>query len=419
MKVLFVILDGLGDRQYPELDGMTPLEAARTQNMDALAADGVTGLMYPFQPGVAPSSDLAHFRLFGFPRNKFPGRGYLEALGENVPIGEDEVVFRTSFLKVARDSDGFTVSAREIEGEDTAGKLAAAKIKDTSIDGVDCRFVYTGARQGLLIMSGNVSPEVTDSDPLAVGLPIGEVEAVEEAKDKTGAANTAAAANAFMLRAAESLEELPLDFLALKWAGRRTDIKTFTDITSMRGAIVAEGALYKGIAGALGMEFVQGSPGSPKDSLNAGLDKAESLFRAGVDFVHVHSKAPDQAGHKKDPINKRNVIEELDDALSGVRGGDERLVVITGDHATPSAGPQIHSGEAVPILMAGGRAGRDSIDSFGDSYCRAGMLGTIRGRDVMPLILNYTDRANYLGLRPYAYRTAARPTGNRTSRLKP
>lgn len=419
MKVLFVILDGLGDRQYGEFDGKTPLEHARTPNMDALAASGITGLMYPFRPGISPSSDLAHFRLFGYPRRLFPGRGYLEALGEDLPVEDDKIVLRASFLRVEQGETGYMITAREIEGEKEAGEMAAGKIRNMKIGGVKCRFTYSGKRQGFLVMSGDVSPEVTDSDPLEIGSPIGKVEALDEAVNRAGAIAAAQAANKFMLASADALRGLPLNFLALKWAGRKTLINSFTETSSFRGAIVAENALYKGMAKALGMRYVPGASGPADESLKSGLKAAEQLFAEGIDFVHVHSKAPDHAGHTKNPVFKAKIIAELDSVMSAVKPAEDFVVVITGDHATPCSGPQVHSGEAVPVIMAGGRCGRDTVVEYGETACRHGSLGIIQARDILPLILDYTDRANYLGLRPYSYKTNARPNADRANPLKP
>ena len=51
LPILLVILDGLGDRACAELGDRTPCEAARTPQLDALAARGVSGVHVPFGPG--------------------------------------------------------------------------------------------------------------------------------------------------------------------------------------------------------------------------------------------------------------------------------------------------------------------------------------------------------------------------------
>lgn len=420
MKVLFIVLDGLGDKTYKELGGKTPLEAAATPKLDRLAAKGINGLMYPFGPGKAPSSDTAHFRLFGYRNRDFPGRGYLEALGEGFDVMPGEVVFRTSFLTVEASRDGYIVTGREQEDEEAKAREASRLIKDLVISQVGGRFAYTGGRQGLLFLSGNVSADVTDSDALTVGMPIIKVEPLKKAKNPAAAKRTAQAANRFMLRAESALRRSEFNFLVLKWPGRKTDIPSFYELTSFSGVIVADGSLYRGLAKALGMTYAPSAPGdTPEDILAGGLAIAKKYFREGFDFAHVHAKAPDQAGHKKDPEFKKQTLQALDKAFKELKGFDDTLVLVTGDHATPCSGDMIHSGDGVPVVMAGPLCGADEVKKFAERTCRTGTLGTILGRDLMPLILNYTDRANYHGLRPYTFTSPARPTPDRVTPLKP
>lgn len=420
MKVLCVILDGLGDKSYSELNGKTPLEAAATPNLDKLAANGICGVMYPFGPGIAPSSDLAHFRLFGYPARDFPGRGYIEALGEGHEIQDDEIVFRTSFVTVKESGNRFTVTSRERENEDVLASKAAGMIRDQVIDDIRCRFVYSGSRQGLLYVSGNVSPDVTDADSLSVGMPVIQVEPLDAARDPRAARWTADAVNRFMLLSAEALREQTFNFLITKWPGRKTSIPSFYKLTSFKGAIVADGALYKGLAAAIGMGYSPSASGkSPEAVLSGGLSVAWKLFAQGYDFIHVHSKTPDHAGHTKNSTFKKTQIEMLDKAFVNLSADKETLVIITGDHATPCAGTMIHSGDAVPVLMAGALCGVDNVRSFSEKDCMAGALNVFQGKDLMPLILNFTDRANYHGLRPYPHKSNAKPTPDRVNPLKP
>jgi 2,3-bisphosphoglycerate-independent phosphoglycerate mutase len=134
------------------------------------------------------------------------------------------------------------------------------------------------------------------------------------------------------------------------------------------------------------------------------LQAADELFQQGYEFVHVHSKAPDVAAHRKDPMSKRTAIEALDSALGllvkRVQSTDDLLVVVTGDHATPSSGPLIHSGEAVPLLIAGGpNVLVDDVREFHERAAYRGCLGHVYATEMMPLLLNLTDRARLHGVR--------------------
>jgi 2,3-bisphosphoglycerate-independent phosphoglycerate mutase len=116
--------------------------------------------------------------------------------------------------------------------------------------------------------------------------------------------------------------------------------------------------------------------------------------------VFVHQKATDAAGHTKDPLVKRAVIESLDAVLRGRLGVDRAIVCLTGDHATPTSPEVIHSGDPVPFIVAGPGVRADNVRRFGELDCAAGILGQLRGPDMMPVLLNAADRPLFLGSRP-------------------
>jgi 2,3-bisphosphoglycerate-independent phosphoglycerate mutase len=143
----------------------------------------------------------------------------------------------------------------------------------------------------------------------------------------------------------------------------------------------------------------------------AKLSTADTLFRQGYEFVHLHSKGPDVAAHHKDPFAKLRAIESLDgtlgDLVKRVENNSDLLVVVTGDHATPSSGPLIHSGEAVPLLIVGGQnVLSDPVKEFNERAVITGGLGRMSGADVMPILLNLTDRVRLHGVR---HQAQARP----------
>src|SRR5438093_12612092 len=97
-QLLYVCLDGLGDDPIPELDGRTPLEAARTPVLAGLARMGALGLVYTVGEDVAPESDIAVFAILGYdPRQEHPGRGVLEALGSGMDFGDGDLAYRVNF----------------------------------------------------------------------------------------------------------------------------------------------------------------------------------------------------------------------------------------------------------------------------------------------------------------------------------
>jgi len=141
------------------------------------------------------------------------------------------------------------------------------------------------------------------------------------------------------------------------------------------------------------------------------LQAADELFRQGYEFVHLHAKGPDVAAHQKDPVGKRDAIEAIDSVLGPlveqIETGADLLVVVTGDHATPSSGPLIHSGEAVPLIIVGGaNVLVDEVKEFHERAAVHGSLGRVYGADLMPILLNLTDRIRLHGVR---HQRQARP----------
>src|SRR5207237_9676845 len=145
---------------------------------------------------------------------------------------------------------------------------------------------------------------------------------------------------------------------------------------------------------------------------NAAVDLArwlalvEERVGAGDTFVFVHQKATDAAGHTKDPLVKRAVIESLDVVLRERLPVDRAIVCVTGDHATPASPEVIHSGDPVPFVVAGPGVRADNVRRFGERECAAGILGHLRGPDLMPVLLNAADRPLFLGSRPTPFRGA-------------
>jgi len=113
----------------------------------------------------------------------------------------------------------------------------------------------------------------------------------------------------------------------------------------------------------------------------------------------VHQKSADAAGHTKDPMRKQAMLETMDSALDDLPT-DRAIVCVTGDHATPAFPEVIHSGDPVPFVVAGPGVRADDVREFGESTCVQGILGQLRGPDMMPVLLNAADRPLFLGSRP-------------------
>jgi 2,3-bisphosphoglycerate-independent phosphoglycerate mutase len=410
-RILVVMIDGLGDRTWPGLGDRTPLEAAHTPNLDALARASATGILHALGPGRAPGTELAHFVLLGYPAQEYPGRVVFEAAGCGFALSPADVAFRALFSKVRREDDGSLTLIEHFAGVDEERcRTLAERLGPVEHHGLTVALHYTGARQGVLTVSGGASEDVTDCDPFFAGRPLAAVRPLDDATDPVAARLTAEAVTAFLEYAyrafrdggpAHGDESL---FPVVKWVGRKRALQTFGQRTGMRGVIVGSGTLLGGIAAELGMGF---RPLSTRDDTVADIEQrlagAGAAFDEGADFVLAHTKVADEAGHAKDPVLKRDVITDLDRGLASLASGTglppDIIVCVTSDHGTPSGTGLIHSGDPVPVIISGPGIGADAVDRFGERACSGGSLGHLRGEDFMPVLLNARGTTRYLGAR--------------------
>jgi 2,3-bisphosphoglycerate-independent phosphoglycerate mutase len=189
--------------------------------------------------------------------------------------------------------------------------------------------------------------------------------------------------------------------VTLKWWGRPRRVPSFEQRHGLRGTFIGESAFLRGLAKTVGLDTIEAPESDNAEAdLARRLDIVDERLAAGDTFVFVHQKATDAAGHTKDPLVKRAVIESLDVTLRSRLPVDRAIVCITGDHATPASPDVIHSGDPVPFLVAGPGVRADNVRRFGELDCAAGIFGRLRGPDMMPVLLNAADRPLFLGSRP-------------------
>lgn len=413
-RCILILLDGLGDRSYSCLGNKTPLQAAHTPILDRLAAQGANGLFLADQYGMALPSELAHFAFFGYDQKLFPGRGLLEATGANVPISDDEVAILAHFVCLEEHNKMLILSKRRpVASEEEAGAFVKA-VQGEEIEDISFSFIQTKGLGGILKLRGPVSSMVSDSDCIFEGEPLSEIFARSDAgKDTPFAKNTAKALNAYLSWCYRILCRHPLNVdrtlrgessingIVTQRAGQRKIVPPFFEQWGLRAVSVSSGLMYWGLSQFLGIDVhkVEDSD-DPGEDLRSRLQWAIRQGQA-YEFIHVHSKAPDVAAHTKNPHNKVKTIESLDRGLGKIINdllNDETVLVVTGDHSTPSGGPLIHSGEPVPIVVTGPGIRRDRVSSFDEVCCAEGALGQVRHRDFMLCVLNWLDRAKLQGL---------------------
>jgi 2,3-bisphosphoglycerate-independent phosphoglycerate mutase len=387
LPIVLVLLDGLGDRAHDALGGRTAGEAATTPNLDALAGSGSCGLLYGVGPGRAPSSEVAHWAMLGYRPDEFPGRAVFEALGRGQEVGHEHVFAYAALRSAERRDDGWWLTGRPDPDRDA--RLAAelvARCDRIELEGLMFSLEHVWRGESVLRISGGADERVTDTDAFfrdrhPVLRPRGLVAEAER---------TALACERWSREVMKRLEGERFNVITLKWFGRPHRLPSFRERHGLSGSFAAESAFLRGLGRCLGLEPIEAK-------LDLGL-VAERLD-AGDTFVYVHDKRVDEAGHTKDPEQKRRAIEEVDAQLSALPT-DRAIVCVTGDHATPASPDVIHSGDPVPLLVAGPGVRADAVTRFGELDCAAGILGQLRGPDLMPVLLNAADRPLFLGSRP-------------------
>ncbi len=408
MKIILVLLDGFGDRSYDVLNHQTPLEAAKTPNMDRLAEIGSTGMFHASTPGECLPSEMAHFLLFGYDRENFPGRGLLEAVGEKVPFNDNDVLALAHFSGV-RIEDGIFVLDQgrdDIAGskEDLSKLFQAVEFYEEG--GIRFKLHQTRRNDGIIVISGDVSPYISDSDPITCGKKIARILPLKNNPEPVRAKQTADALNRYLANCHQQLSGNQVlgkkaNFLVTQRCGRRVTLKPFEAVWGLKPMMIASPTVYEGLAHELGFDFFR-----VKDSKNPGQDLEERIRLALDDpeheFFHVHTKVPDEISHKGNPMLKKQALEALDSGLGELVGIVEQrknvMVIVTGDHSTPSGSNPgksglIHSGETVPVLIAGPNIRRDHVKIFNEISAASGCLGLLRGPELMQMALNFADQS--------------------------
>lgn len=426
LPILLVILDGLGDRACAELGERTPCEAAHTPNLDALAVLGVSGVHVPFGPGRATSSEHAHWSLFGFGTVPFPGRAAIEALGVGLPAPVGEPMFHLA-LRAGVPRDGLLylgARARPREDEAVAAELFDA-LAGRDEDGVSFQLLPLRTGECVLVARGAGTCEVSDSDALFDHLhPWMRPRALPEARHPVAAARLATTLERWLLGSRRILDQhplntarraaglSPLDVAVTKWPSLLDPkLPDFRAHTGLRGAAVTDTALYRGLARVLGMTLVDiaYSATQPAADMRQRIAAAVKLLDTH-DFVHVHVKATDEAAHTKRPAFKRQVIEATDAGMNELPALARRAVVaVTGDHASPSEGSLLHSGDPTPLVVVAPGLRPDAVTTFGERPALSGECGRLRADDVLPYLAGLANRPFFLGHRPGAVRTLALP----------
>jgi 2,3-bisphosphoglycerate-independent phosphoglycerate mutase len=374
-KLLMVVIDGLGGLP---IRGKTELETAKTPNLDRLSSKSICGLIDPISYGITPGSGPSHLALFGYDPFRFEiGRGVMEALGIGLRLSPNDLAVRGNFATM--NEEGMIVDRR-------AGRISTEKNREI------CRFlqneiqefegirisIYPGKehRFVLLFKGEGLKDDLTDADPQKDGWKAKEAEALSP-----GAQRTAEIVNGYIKRAAEVLKPFhPANAILLRGFSKIPEIPTLTDRFRLRPAAIANYPMYRGLARLVGMKILE--TGETLQDEVATLKKNFNQY----DFFYLHFKRPDAAGEDGNFKAKVKALEEIDKVFPSLLRLKSDVLVVTGDHSTPSL-LKSHSWHPSPILLYSKYIRPDGTRRFTERHCQKGGLGRFPAVDIMPLML--------------------------------
>ena len=383
-KIILLVMDGLGDLP---VKGKTPLEAAKTPNLDSLAGECACGLTDPVFMGVTPGSGPAHLSLFGYdPTHYLLGRGILEALGVGVEVGPDDLVARGNFatekkgLIIDRRAGRIPTEENETICRELNNSLTAVKKVDISLfPGKEHRFVVRFRRPGL-------DDRLADADPQKENKPITQTRALSEEAEET-----AQIVNTFMDSVSEILKDrTKANTVLLRGFAKYPSIPTMQDLFKLNPAAIANYPMYKGLAKLVGMEILP--VGAEIPDLFDAIEKHYNDF----DFFYIHVKKTDSAGEDGDYDRKVAVIEQTDVFIPRLIELKPEVLAVTSDHSTPCL-LKGHSWHPNPFMLRARTAMPDEVTAFTERNCSRGYFGRFQSLYAMPLMLAHAEKLKKYG----------------------
>jgi len=425
-KVLYVVLDGLGDLPLKELNNKTPLEAALTPNLDRLTQKGKSGLVYPAGKGIAPESDIAVISLLGYEALKYyTGRGPLECFAEGLDVNDGDLACRVNFATASEGTEA--IKDRRV-GRDLTTDEAAALAKEinskVTLSSATFEFKSTIGHRGVLMIKGmrsKLSGWITNTDPayeregvfgiakekfenvITVSRPMPGYEDSAEAREAASLLNEFTQKSRKVLNDSAlnkkriSENKLPANLILSRDAGDRLpEFPKIDSLYNMKFGSFVQMPVERGIALLTGMEIIE------VPALSGHLDvdypvwaKVAMDSMKKYDGIYVHIKGPDEPAHDGDYAGKKVIIEAIDKfffgSLLAELDMDSTVIAVTADHSTVCA-MKAHSGDPVPLVISGGNVKPDGTLSFSEKTAKLGSIGELCGQDIMPLLVKFAQQ---------------------------
>lgn len=382
-KIIMLIIDGLGGIWGKE---KSELESAQTKNLDKLAKISSCGLIQPISYGITPGSGPAHMALFGYdPIKNQIGRGILEVLGIDFPIKEIDVAARGNLA---------TIDKNDIVIDRRAGRIPTEKtieicrlLHEMKIDDVEIFVKPVKEHRVAVVFRGDsLDDSITDTDPQKEGMKIKEPLALNKKAEKLSNI-----VGKFNKKAKEILAlHYPANMLLLRGFSKHPKLPSFSEIYKLSPAAIAVYPMYKGISRLIGMEILETG-----NSISEEIDTLKKNYR-NFDFFYIHIKKTDSFGEDGDYKSKVKVIEEVDSFIPDILKLNPDVLIITGDHSTPSP-LKAHSWHPVPFLLHSKFCNAINLKKFCERECLRGSLGIFPTLYVMPLAMAHALKLKKFG----------------------
>ncbi|HIJ68266.1 MAG TPA: cofactor-independent phosphoglycerate mutase [Deltaproteobacteria bacterium] len=376
-KFIILVGDGMGDYPLDRLGGLTPLEAARTPNLNRLVLIGTLGIVQTIPAGMQPGSDVANMSLLGYdPAAYHTGRGPLEAASIGVRLEPDEVAFRCNLVFLSKDEAGNVVM-----GDYSAGHISTPEAHEiivslqSAVSGSPLKLYAGVSFRQLLVWKGGRAEIGTIPPHDILGQSVAKYDLL----------STEPILHAFTEKAARVLEDHPVNMRRKKagkspanavwlWGQGKAPSMPKLDRFGLCGAMISAVDLLKGIGVYAGLDpvKVEGATGYIDTNYEGKVAAAMSALERG-NFVFLHVEAPDETSHAGSLEEKIQAIECFDKHIVGpiVEGARKfrkvHLLVAT-DHFTPIS-MRTHSTDPVPFLLVDDLKSGGSPSAKGGRYC--------------------------------------------------
>jgi 2,3-bisphosphoglycerate-independent phosphoglycerate mutase len=383
MKYIVVLGDGMADEPIALLGNKTPLEYAKTPNMDRMAKVGACGVLRTIPDGFEAGSDIANMSVLGYaPEQYYTGRGPLEALSMGIDLAPDDVAYRCNLVTI-RNNIMADFSAGHISSAEGAALFASLQ---PFIPGVRVR-AGVSYRNLLVVPKGkgvtSTPPHDIVGQDITRYLPNGsDADLLLECMEKSQAAFDNHPVNRARIAAGKATATQ-----IWPWSGgKKPAFPSFREKYGKNGGMISAVDLLKGIGRCAAMEVIDvpGATGYLDTDYAAKARYALDAIRH-LDFLYLHIEAPDEAGHLGSIEEKVKAIEKVDEVVGTIMDGFDGTLAVLPDHPTPIRA-KTHTRDPVPFVIRG--KGTDATETFSEQAARSGGLGMRNATDFLPFLFS-------------------------------